>query len=403
MRKKLSVVLLLCFLLCGCTRESGNESQIAVPDSFLLQVQKEAGECENKYESLDLENAEIIIPEADAVYKAYFDIGDYNQEEVEKNYLDNLKRISGAEEIDTSRIVYHMWRSEEEGAEYVNYNQASGTEHKSRESALLYNYNGFSETLYKSSYMCEMADYRRIVEITGEEYEEDLWGYRALDMGTLEKKYDILHDDISEVTYNLCDGPMKLEDAIIYMEQHIKNDYHFVGSALLNYKVYQVEVRKLKDGIYYYQFHIQPEYKGILLNKDYAPEVISGNEDSDEESERFGVEYVASMVENNKLNYIWSRAHSYENVEEIECYDKVLSLSSACNAASEQLSAGIKLKVERIELVYDTVFKKKGGLIQGIEIKPVYHFVIRNPEVLGYTSIYIDVDAITGEVLISKI
>lgn len=404
MRKKLSIVLILCFLLCGCTKESGNEQQAGVPDSSLLQIQNEASEFdENKYENLDIENAEIMIPEADTLYKAYFDIGSYNQEEVEKAYIDNLKKLSGSDEIDTDKIVYHIWRSEEEGPEYVNYNQASETEHELREEAILYNYNGFSEVLYKSSYMCEMADYKRILEITGEEYEEDIWGYRVLDMGTFEKNYDILHDDISEVSYNLCDGPMNLKDAVSYIEQHIKDDYRFVGSELLDYKVCRVEVFKLKDGIYYYQFHIQPEYKGIPLNKDYAPEVISGKEDDDEDIERFGVEYVASMVENNKLNYVWSCAHSYENVEELECYDKVLSLSSACSAASWQLSTSTKLKVGRIELVYDTVFKKKDGLIQGIEIKPIYHFVINNPDVLGYTAIYIDVDAITGEVLITKI
>ncbi|MEE0036054.1 MAG: hypothetical protein UEY44_07120 [Coprococcus sp.] len=402
MRKKLGIVLALCFLLCGCTKEPGNEPQVGSPDSSLLQVQNEASECENKYETLDIGNAEIIIPEADTLYKAYFDIGDYDQDEVEQSYIDNLKKLSNGEEIDTDKIVYHMWRSEEEGPEYVNYNEASENEHKFRESALLYNHKGFSEVLYKSSYMCEMADYKRILEIKGEEDEENIWGYRVLDMGTLEKNYDVLHEDISEVSYNLCDGPMNLKEAVDYMEQHVKNDYRFVGSKLLDYKVYKVKVMKLKDGIYYYQFHIQPEYKGIPLNKDYAPQVISGEEDSDEDIERFGVEYVASMVENNKLNYVWSCAHSYENVEELESYDKVLSLSSACIAASQQLSTSTKLKVGRIELVYDTVFKKKDGVIQGVEIKPIYHFVITNPDVLGYTAIYIDVDAITGQVLITK-
>ena len=63
MRKKLGIVLALCFLLCGCTKESGNEPQVGSPDSSLLQVQNEASECENKYETLDIGNAEIIIPE----------------------------------------------------------------------------------------------------------------------------------------------------------------------------------------------------------------------------------------------------------------------------------------------------------------------------------------------------
>ena len=175
MRKKLGIVLALCFLLCGCTKESGNEPQVGSPDSSLLQVQNEASECENKYETLDIGNAEIIIPEADTLYKAYFDIGDYDQDEVEQSYIDNLKKLSNGEEIDTDKIVYHMWRSEEEGPEYVNYNEASENEHKFRESALLYNHKGFSEVLYKSSYMCEMADYKRILEIKGEEDEENIW------------------------------------------------------------------------------------------------------------------------------------------------------------------------------------------------------------------------------------
>lgn len=401
MKKKLSVVLMLCFLLCGCSKESGDKTQDISPDSSLQLVQNEASECKSKYETIDIENAEIKIPETDKIYKAYFDIGYYDQETVEASYIDNLKKISSSENIDTSKIVYHMWGSEDDGSEYVNYNQASESEHRFRGSALLYNDNGYSEVLYKSSYMCEISDYKRVLEITGEEDEENIWGYRILDMGTLEKSYDILQDEISEVSYPLCDGDMRLKDAISYTEQHIKDDYRFVGSKLLDYKVYKVKVMKLKDGVYYYQFHIQPEYKGIPFNKDHAPEVISGKQDDAKKVVRFGDEHIASMVENNKLNFIWSCAHSYENVEELECYDKIISLSEACSVASKQLSTSTKLDVGSVELVYNTEFKKKDGVIQGVEIKPIYHFVINNPSVLGYTEIYIDVDAITGEVLIT--
>ena len=163
MRKKLGIVLALCFLLCGCTKESGNEPQVGSPDSSLLQVQNEASECENKYETLDIGNAEIIIPEADTLYKAYFDIGDYDQDEVEQSYIDNLKKLSNGEEIDTDKIVYHMWRSEEEGPEYVNYNEASENEHKFRESALLYNHKISSQIHSAYPYPVDHQDFLRFL------------------------------------------------------------------------------------------------------------------------------------------------------------------------------------------------------------------------------------------------
>jgi len=223
----------------------------------------------------------------------------------------------------------------------------------------------------------------------------------------LVESYDLSTDDISGVSYHLSDGELALSDAVSYVEKHLKEDYYFAGSEILDYHVFAVNVRELADDVYYYEFDVSTSYQDLVLNKDDSivvmPEGEMQNEDPLEPAP-FGTNHFVSMFQKERLGFIWSCCQSFETVETNSTYQELLSLEEACKLLGDYISKNKTFQISSIDLIYHTEFeyeseeKREWGYIQSVHATPAYHFSVSNTGLSEYKRLYFNVDAVSGEI-----
>ena len=226
-----------------------------------------------------------------------------------------------------------------------------------------------------------------------------------MNLGHSVQKYDLSKDDITGISYPLSDGELALTDAVQFVEQHMKEDYYFVGSEYLDYHVLQIDVRQLSDEIYYYEFDMGTSYEGLALNYDDATEVEKEGESDDVlKPEAFGTNHFVSMFQKDRLGFIWSCCQNFESVSVKETYEKILPLQDVCELLSKYVSADKVFHISSVELEYQTKFqyenekKRQLGYVESVQCRPSYHFSIKNTQLSEFSRLYFDVDAITGEI-----
>lgn len=413
-KRKAICILAALMLLTGCAKKQQENTEL-VCDRTLAEIKEEAEDFRYVSDSIDCSDTRVIIPDTEQINDLSIDLRSRSQDVVEQEFFDNVKRLTGDNQVDLSKAYYLVLEVSEkdENGEFevsnikVGMNAATDEQRADANSCLIYNDGRYSQVLWQSSFMCELSDNALAKMLTGDEndYSDYNGGYRILDMGKYEKTYRIPEDDISDVSYRLYDGDVSLEDAIRYVEEHIKTDYYFVGSELLDYVVYKVDVRELNNGVYYYQFYLKARYDGISFNKD---ETIGLEESSDEHNQTFAVEHLASMVESDALAYIWSCCHSYESIDLGTEHESYISLEDACRAIEQVVTDSKCFEIDSIELLYWTSFYYEESFYETrkgpsfVNCRPVYHFVVGNPGISGYNSLYFDVDIETGEVIVTK-
>lgn len=392
---KLFVVVILLFAT-GC---NGNNTKKELAVS-LDDIRKEAENFSYDGTSIDVSSADIIIPESQTIYDLTFDLRVDSAEDIEEKFFEDLELYMNVSEINTDNVLY-CFREETENV-CVPFDEVTNEQKNNTNSCLIYCDGTYSKVLYNTSYMCEMGCNTIPTELTQDttDYSENIWGYRGLDIGVYEKTYYIPDDDVSGVSYKLYDGEVNLQDAINYVEEHIKSDYNFAGSEYLDYKVFRVDVRRLDETTYYYQFKIKACYDGISFNKDAALSMT-------EEGYPIAESHIVSMYENESLGYIWASCHSYDYLELGKEYTEYITIEEACRVVDEKLTNETAFEVDTIELLYLTEFCFEseadiGAKVDSVICYPVYHFSVKNPSLSGYTAIYFDVRVDTGEVLISK-
>lgn len=413
-RKKTLILIYILMLLfiSGCSKKNVDKKNSEPSQKSLEEIQKEAKDFDYAGTTLDMSKADIRIPEVSEIYDISFDFFDRNSGEVEALFLDDLAVLTGCdkESIDKTHAGYSVneWIEVENeyddpmGEHKYNFEDAPDNVKSDIDSYISYNDGRYSMLLYQSSYMCEYSDNKIPKEIAHDEndYTDITWGYRALDLGTPYKTFYPLKDDITDAIFKMWDGSeYPLSEAISFAESYAKSHYKIGGSDILDYRVYMVDVRKIADDRYYYQMYICTSFRGVTMEYD------NYYERDDNDNSYYEDSYHLSIFEKDNCSYMWSSCNSFDDAEITETYTEIISLETACDAIEKTFSQKKKLKVSSVELQYATHIRTivKGEDSQygvGVDAHPVYHFVVKNPKILSYTTIMFDVDAIDGSVVV---
>ena len=411
MKKTLFLIILSGFMILnsGCAGEHLQQDTAVYHMKTLTEIAGESGHLNCTFDNLDFSDVTISVPDVDEISTVVFPVSTDSLEEQTAKFEYDIRQMEnldeGADLTPYMNIMY--WDYDLNDRVVVPYEESTD-EQLDMIQYLSYNDGVCSALVVFSDFMLEIGNYSLPLDLTGDnaDYTDNAYGYRAIDLGTPVETFHLPADDISNVTYRLADGEMPLREAVSYTEQHIKKDYYFVGSDLLDYYVSEVQVRQLQENVYYYQFRIQASYQGVRLNKDGGVELGTDDEETDPLANTvFGTEHKASMFQKNSLDFIWSSCHSYEAAEIQETYKEFISPEDACELLSQEISGKNTFRVDVIELLYQTEFqyeseeKREYGYIQSVYCHPVWHFTIKNPGISGYENIYFDVDALTGEII----
>ncbi len=417
--KRLTVTMVLAMivmLMAGCANNNAapqaGEANIERESQMLslAEIREQAKDLHVSVKNLDLSEAKITIPKVDEVYDLTFPVSSDSFERQVEKFEENIRKYEGlGEDVDLTKYMNIMyWDKQQDDRLTVPYNEA--TEQQKQEIQYLgYNDGKCSELIVFSNFMLEMGDYSVPTQLLGDDtdYAKNEYGYRGYELGELVKSYDLSTDDISGVSYHLSDGDLALSDAVSYVEKHLKEDYYFAGSEILDYHVFAVNVRKLTDNVYYYEFDVSTSYQNLVLNKDdsivVVPEGEMQNEDSLEPAP-FGTNHFVSMFQKERLGFIWSCCQNFETVEVNHTYQKILSLEEACRLLGDYISKNKTFQISTIDLIYHTVFeyeseeKREWGYIQSVHATPAYHFSVFNTGLSEYKCLYFNVDALSGEI-----
>lgn len=432
MKNKLLIITLftaITFQICACSKKNDTPKKIPSEETVidtsnasetdthnetktipLAEIQKQAQNFQSPYQNLDFSNATITIPDVSEVYDLTFPTSaDSFDRQVEK-FSENIRKYKGLDEnTDLSQYMTVMyWDIPKNDRLTIPLNEA--TDQQKKEAQYLgYNDGTCSELVVFSNFMLEMGDYSVPVKLTGDDtdYSKDAYGYRGYDLGTLVKRYHLPKDDLTGIHYHLSDGDVAINDAIAYVEKHLKEDYYFAGSKHLDYHVFGVTVRKLAEDIYYYEFDVGTSYKGVSLNRDDCTNVSPKTEEENKDSlqpEPFGTNHLATMFQKDRLGFIWSCCQNFESVTVNQTYQTLLSLEEACRLLSDYISEHKTFSVDSVELIYQTAFtyeseeKASWGYIQSVHANPAYHFTVEKTGLSEYNHLYFDVDAVNGSV-----
>ncbi len=417
--KRLTFIMFLgitVMLLAGCAKNNAapqaGEANIEMESQMLPlpEIREQAKDLHVPVKNLDLSEAKITIPEAEEVYDLRFPVSSDSFERQVEKFEENIRKYEGlGEDVDLTKSMNIMyWDKQQDDRLTVPYNEA--TEQQKQEIQYLgYNDGKCSALIVFSNFMLEMGDYSVPTQVLGDDtdYAENEYGYRGYELGELVESYDLLTDDISGVSYHLSDGELALSDAVSYVEKHLKEDYYFAGSEILDYHVFAVNVRELADDVYYYEFDVSTSYQDLVLNKDDSivvmPEGEMQNEDSLEPAP-FGTNHFVSMFQKDRLGFIWSCCQSFETVEVNHTYQKIVSLETACKLLGDYISKNKTFQIDSVDLIYHTEFeyeseeKREWGYIQSVHATPAYHFSVSNTGLSEYKRLYFNVDAVSGEI-----
>lgn len=417
--KRLTFIMFLgitVMLLAGCAKNNAapqaGEANIEMESQMLPlpEIREQAKDLHVPVKNLDLSEAKITIPEAEEVYDLRFPVSSDSFERQVEKFEENIRKYEGlGEDVDLTKSMNIMyWDKQQDDRLTVPYNEA--TEQQKQEIQYLgYNDGKCSALIVFSNLMLEMGDYSVPTQVLGDDtdYAENEYGYRGYELGELVESYDLLTDDISGVSYHLSDGELALSDAVSYVEKHLKEDYYFAGSEILDYHVFAVNVRELADDVYYYEFDVSTSYQDLVLNKDDSivvmPEGEMQNEDSLEPAP-FGTNHFVSMFQKDRLGFIWSCCQSFETVEVNHTYQKIVSLETACKLLGDYISKNKTFQIDSVDLIYHTEFeyeseeKREWGYIQSVHATPAYHFSVSNTGLSEYKRLYFNVDAVSGEI-----
>lgn len=388
MKVKYFCVLLLILVFAGTSCQQKSD-KVELHMANLSEIQKEAKTFSYKGTNFSLKNNQVIIPDSNQMENVTFEVLS-DTDSIESKFVDNLKRMLGKQKIDKSKIYYSLVNlKKDSGYDEIPMEKATKEQKTNPNGYLMYFDGTNQEVLTKTSLMCELGSNEIPKKYLKNKNFDSPWIHIGVETGVTEKHYLIPEEDISKVSYPLADGEYALQAAVNDVEKQIK-DYNFVGSDLLDYKVYEADVNKLQDGVYYYQFKVKAVYKGASLVKDQAQY---------ENEDLVQLNHIAAVFEKGKLGYVWSSAHSYETIADQEVISKMISPEDACKIVEKNLSSKKEFDIKSMELLYMTEFEYDDDrlAVERVKIFPVYHFCDAKPSLSGYAGLYFDVNAVTGE------
>ena len=223
--------------------------------------------------------------------------------------------------------------------------------------------------------------------------------YCAADENTVVEKIHIPIDNFeSNISYQLLDSKLSLQDAISFTKQFLQSSDIDISDERFLADVTDIWVVDMGDGIFGYHLWLTSSYNGIRLDTMPMKEGIMANYDDTECNHYYDLHPgYAFMIESDKLDSIMAfnfrRAYQIENIQQ---HEKILSYEEAEQKLSESLSGVSRIQLSRAELVYTPYFDNEEKNTDHMFVDSAWKFIAKN-ENDGYDYVFY-VDSISGEV-----
>lgn len=224
----------------------------------------------------------------------------------------------------------------------------------------------------------------------------DYHGYSSSylpDLNVVEKIDLSAGKDISEISYNLGSGKVELQDAILFAEDYL-NGMPYVMNNDIKQHIYEVWVCKVSDDIFAYRFFSYAEYNGMPL--DYGQMAYHAVNDDKEPSTNFSFMY---MFEENSIDIVRAM-RPYEEILNVSPIDSIITLETALNIASAELTDGTVFAIDKICLIWTPYLNEteSDALHNNYECIPTWKIVCSKTGIGQYSNLVILVNALTGDV-----
>lgn len=149
----------------------------------------------------------------------------------------------------------------------------------------------------------------------------------------------------SEESYQLLDKKTMIKDAVKVYEDYI-NSIPTLFEPIFNIRVKDVQVYKVNDELYFYNFIAVREYEGIKYdNLGEAGDVVGGDD--------FHSEYILGyMIQSDRVDYFYgSYARAMEMADKTERTD-IIPFDKAVQEIKDRLSAHVEFEITEARIVY---------------------------------------------------
>ena len=407
MKNKISIAVVLLFLLCSCSFNSEKQRTVTTNQNMEnLNSEKEGStecsenlmlieECRNSYEDTItyIRNHEYKhLKMKDTVFSPFPDcesVGEFtirtpdisvnDSIEVVKNWLDqngftiDLERDlyaatnqffnEGNEDNPYPNVMTHINDLDNGNGFFINTNKC----HIQMGGANIYSMSNGVITAYVKSKGASGLDAMGV-------YSENV-----VDEGNV--------DDMAERSYELLNGSVSIGDAADNVKRYFENGTPFFGPDGIEVDIPYVRVFSIGD-IYGYQFNIRRVYKGCpFAYGDYG----AYREENGEERVDFDTKYAYTISGNVDAYVGFSNNCVFDPIVELQ--KEIIPLSEAVEILDDYVGNQINIAVKKIEFEYSGIENYASGIITRC---PCWSFMGRN-SADGRTYVFY-VDALKGNV-----
>lgn len=148
----------------------------------------------------------------------------------------------------------------------------------------------------------------------------------------------------SEKSFKLTDGEMRICDAVEFVENYLNNIPISTGlQRNMRASVYYVEVMRLDDDTYGYDFRTVPQFKGI------GHDPVQYGSHTEYDYSAIGGEVF--MIKSDDVDYI-NGIYGHEWTFDVSVCENIVPVDTAIKIISEKLTQSVTFGVLSVELVY---------------------------------------------------
>ena len=148
----------------------------------------------------------------------------------------------------------------------------------------------------------------------------------------------------SDAAYSLMDKTVQIRDAVDFFENYVnETEISDKADPNLKIKVVSVDVYKVSDSIYFYDYFCTAEYKGV--NRDY---LMYGSQGPNAGNP---VNCSGGMIKSDEVDYLSSYPRVWRVFDEEE-HERIITAKVALSRVSELMSSEVVFELKDIELVY---------------------------------------------------
>lgn len=312
--------------------------------------------------------------------------------------LQEAAEAYGGYALDTEDIVCEVRPSMEEWFD-VSYAEMTNEAYGSDPYIIYMRYVGddfYIDT--NTSGKIELYNRSELKEILGIEYNKT-WSWSPQGDGTVVKSYDLQDEAGLDDTYCLNHADVSLRDAMTYATEFLNSgNLSHLCPGSCTFAPYYADVYKFSDDLYGYYFWYQVIYDGVPL--DATQGVIASNADEEQGGSIISNSIKLLMLTDSSAVYMWTCSFNENKPSTQEGCELTVDYEQACQIVSETLSRNHLFHVNSAELLY-CMMDPSGQPPLGdyiVMLRPMWQFKITDVGVQEYSIIYVNVDAVNGEV-----